>query len=62
MKVPHCIGTYFEGWTDGRLVIKYTFFELIRFAGIVENQALVIFGARIHDRLKHRKCWYDTKE
>lgn len=62
VKLPHCIRPDAESFTYGSLVIEHTILNPIRFARIVQYQAFIVFGARIHHLAEHVKARKYAKE
>ena len=60
--LPHSIGSDPKSLADRRLVVIDAIFNLVRFARIVEDEALVVFGTRVHHLTKHVERREHTEE
>ena len=62
MILPHGFGSDPESFADRRLVIVDAILNLIRFARIVEDETLIVFGTSVHHLTKHVKRREHTEE
>ena len=60
--LPHSLGSDPKPLADRRLVIVDAILNLVGFARVVENEALVVFGTRVHHLTKHVERREHTEE
>jgi hypothetical protein len=60
--LPKGGGPYAKVASDGRLVPKDTVCDSVRLGRVVQDQALVVFSARVHHLAKLIKVWENSKK
>jgi len=60
--LPHGIRSYAKPLADRRFVVVDTVLNLVGFARVVEDEALVVFGTGVHHLTKHVERRKDAEE
>lgn len=60
--LPHSLGSDSKPLANRRLVVIDAILNLVRFARIVEDETLVVFGTGVHHLTKHVECRKDAEE